>query len=258
MSSSAQIEMIIPLASRLVSKDWPETCRMLQHTLASILALPRDFASVSIVGHEFPANLPTVDRCRWIAVNWDPPKREDIPGKLNDKGCKVRLGVQEAYARGAKWVMFADADDLISNRLSDLCDFENHDAICFQNGYSWEVGSDWLQALPKFHLVCGTSWIMRASPRFFPIWLGRGNHRVCDLSHNRRHEALTKEGARIQTIQAPMAIYCVGHTTNTGHGEFCGKILGPSMLHPLQLAKRIIRRKRLTAALRSEFLIPAR
>ena len=256
MSSNAQIEVVIPLASRQVARDWPQMCRMLQGTLTSLLALPKDFVSVSILGHECPENLPLGDRCWWTTVDWSPPNRDDIKGKLNDKGIKVRQGVREAFARGSRWVMFVDADDLISTRLPNLCDLEKHDAIYFKNGYSWEVGTSWLQRVPSFHLVCGTSWIMRLSPRFFPMWLGPGTHRVCDLSHSERHSALIKDNARIQAISASMAIYCVGHRANTGHGEFLGRKFGSAFLHPLKFGKRFIRRKRLSAAMRKEFSIP--
>jgi hypothetical protein len=228
---------------------------MLWGTLISVLALPKEFASVSIIGHERPENLPLGDRCTWTAVDWDPPQRDDTPGKLNDKGIKIRQGVQDAFARGVKWVMFVDADDLISNRLPVLCDLESHDAVCFENGYSWEAGTDWLQRVPSFHRVCGSSWIMRLSPALFPMWLGVGNHRVCDLAHNERQHALIKENARIQTILAPMAIYCVGHMTATGFGELLGHKFGTPFSIRLQL-RRIIRQKCLTAALRKEFSIP--
>ena len=101
---------------------------------------------------------------------------------------------------------------------------------------------------------------MRVGPRFFPMWLGPGTHRVCDQAHNAMHAALIKDNARIQMIKAPMAIYCVGHRANTGHGEHLGSLSYPGLAHPLGMArsfaKHIIRRKRLTPALRKEFLIP--
>ena len=260
MESNSQIEVIIPLASRRVAKDWPQMCRMLQSTHISVLALPKEFASVSIIGHERPESLSLGDRCRWTTVGWEPPHRDDTAGKLNDKGVKIRQGVQDAFARGAKWVMFVDADDLLSNRLPEFCHLQDHDAVCFENGYSWEAGTDWLQRVPSFHRVCGTSWIMRLSPRLFPMWLGSGTHRVCDLSHTERHAALIKENARIQTIRYPMAIYCVGHATATGFGELFGSKSGTASSHQLtrvkNFAKRIVRRKRLTAEIKKEFSIP--
>ena len=172
---------------------------------------------------------------------------------------KVRKGVQEAFKRGSEWVMFVDADDLVSARLAEFCDLQNHDAICFGNGYSWEIGSNFLLRIPLFHQVCGTSWLCRLSPRFFPIWLGKGQYRICDQSHSTRLAALVKDHARIQTIEDPMAIYRVGHLSNTGHGKFLGTNFA-NLSHPLnlarQLAKRIIRGKRLTVSLRQEFSLP--
>ncbi len=260
MSSRSKIEVIIPLASRRVVKDWPQTCRLLQSTLTSVLALPHEFASVSLIGHEQPEDLPLGGRCRWTSVDWEPPRQDDIVGKMNDKGLKVRLGVQKAFERGVPWVMFMDADDLVSNRLSAMCDLENHDAICFENGYRWEVGADCLQRLPHFHQVCGTSWVIRVTPSLFPVWLSGGTHRICDQGHSQLYAALVKENARIQTIIAPMAIYCVGHVNNTSNHELQSSSKGPGFL-PLvkktkECAKRILRRKPLTTDLRNEFSIP--
>lgn len=260
MASNSKIEVIIPFASRLVARDWQQMCRMLQTTLDSALALPTNIVSVSILGHEPPESIFLNDRCRWTSVKWPPPSRDDVPGKLNDKGVKLRQGVQDAFARKAKWVMFLDADDLLSNRLPDFCDLENHDAICFDNGFSWVVGTKWLQRIPEFHRVCGTSWIMRLDPRLFPMWLGPGNNRVCDLAHNERYAALNKENARIQVIRDPMAIYRIGHLSATGFGELLGRKSARYFLHPFtsvkHIVKYIVRRERLTSALREEFCIP--
>jgi hypothetical protein len=100
---------------------------------------------------------------------------------------------------------------------------------------------------------------MRLEPHLFPLWLGSGTHRVCDIAHNEREPALRKVNARIQVINKPMAIYCIGHQTASGFGESLGQKSGNMLFHPIStaktLGKRIIRGRRLTAALRREFAI---
>jgi len=253
----SKIEAIVPLASSRVSKNWQQTCRMLESTMRTLLALPPDFLSISVVGHERPPGLPESNRCRWTSVDWAPPDPQDTAAKVQDKGLKVQFGVRDAYRREGSWVMVVDADDLVSSRLPEFCDFTNHDAICFVNGYKWEVGSRWLEHVPDFHRVCGTSWIMKLVPEFFPVWLGPGTARICDQSHSKVHEALVSIGAKIQQIRTPLSIYCVNSGANTGHGarpEQAGLKIVERTARALRIsARQILRSRRLTPKLLQEF-----
>ena len=58
-----------------------------------------------------------------------------------DCGLKRMYGVRDSFARGRQWVLFMDADDLISSRLHRMADLEHHDAVVFGMGYSWIMGS---------------------------------------------------------------------------------------------------------------------
>ena len=254
----SKIEAIVPLASSRVSKNWQQTCRMLESTMRSLLALPQDFISISVIGHERPLNLPESERCRWISVDWAPPN-PDSAAKVQDKGLKVQLGVRDAYSREGSWVMVVDADDLVSSRLPEFCDFTNHDAICFINGYKWEVGSRWLERVPDFHRVCGTSWIMKLAPEYFPVWLGSGSMRICDQSHDAVHDGLVSIGAKIQQIPTPLSIYCVNSGANTGHGAGQGRagslIMERAAWRLRRSVRRILRCRRLTPKLQHEFSV---
>lgn len=200
---------VIPLAAKSVVADWTRTCGLLEQTLRSVLAMPADFLSVLVIGHDEPAGMiPWQGRVRFVRVEFDPPDHEGgSRARIADKGKKLRIGVIEAKRDGATWVMPVDADDLLSCRLPRLCNLDACDAVCFGSGYLWRDDSQWVRRLGNFHRVCGTSWIMRLNATLFPAWLGNEDRRVCDASHADRFANLKSIGANLQVLRTPVAIY---------------------------------------------------
>lgn len=253
MVNKSKIRVIVPFVAKITVSDWESSCRLLKRTIQSVLALPKEFASVSVIGHDFPENITFGDRCEWVAIEGTPPNKLDSNGKKSDKGAKLLFGVRKAYTDGHEWVMFVDADDLINRDLPLYCELDHYDTVCFENGYSWNERSHLLLKIPHFHRVCGTSWIMRLTPQMFPNWLGEGGNRVCDIAHNSRFEMLTNIDARIQKIKTPMALYSVGQESAMGFSE----MMGLSFTHNLgtikNLAKLILRYRPLTRKVRISF-----
>lgn len=237
MIKKPKVLVVIPFAAKKTVSDWNTSCRLLRRTINSILALPAEFASVSVIGHDFPDNITFGDRCEWIAIEGNPPSKLDSNAKMSDKGTKLLLGVKKAYTNGQEWVMFVDADDLINRDLPLYCELDQYDAVCFENGYSWNEKSKLLLKIPHFHRVCGTSWIMRVNSQMFPNWLGNRDYRVCDIAHNQRFEMLTKANSRIKRITTPMALYSVGQESAMGFSEMMGITLTPNIRNVKNLAK---------------------
>jgi hypothetical protein len=253
MVNQSKIRVIVPFAAKSTVSDWETSCRLLKRTINSVLALPTEFASVSVIGHDFPGNITFGDRCEWVAIEGIPPNKLDSEAKKSDKGAKLLLGVKKAYTDGHEWVMFVDADDLINRDLPLYCELDQYDAVCFENGYSWNEKSHLLLKIPNFHRVCGTSWIMRLTPQMFPIWLGEGGNRVCDIAHNSRFEMLTRANSRIKKITTPMAMYSVGQESAMGFSEMMGLSLTPNFSNIKNLAKLILRYRPLTPRVRESF-----
>lgn len=253
MVNQSKVKVIVPFAAKSTVSDWETSCRLLKRTINSVLALPAEFASVSVIGHEFPGNITFGDRCEWVTIGRTPPNKLDSNAKKSDKGAKLVLGVKKAYTDGHEWVMFVDADDLINRDLPLYCDFDQYDAVCFENGYSWNDKSQLLLKIPHFHRVCGTSWIMRLTPQMFPIWLGEGGDRLCDIAHNSRFEMLTKNNARVQKIKTPMALYSVGQESAMGFSEMMGLTLTPNIRNIKNLAKLLFFYRPLTRKVRESF-----
>lgn len=253
MIKKPKVLVVIPFAAKRTVSDWDSSCRLLERTIHSLLALPPEFASVSVIGHDYPENITFGDRCEWIAIADTPPSKLDSTAKMSDKGAKVLMGVRKAYTDGHEWVMFVDADDLINRDLPLYCELDKYDAVCFENGYSWNEKSQLLLKIPKFHQICGTSWIMRLTPQMFPNWLGDGGNRVCDIAHNSRFETLTKINARIKRIKTPMAMYSVGQKSAMGFSEMMGLSFTPKISNIKNLAKLILQYRPLTRKIRESF-----
>ncbi len=230
----------------------------LGHTLTSASQLGN--ASVLLVGHDYPDGLSSLFSFEWVQATFDAPSENSPAAKMQDKGLKSRLGVQHTASQGKhEWVMFMDADDFISRKLFNLADFDRHDAIYVSNGYRYKPGSQYCQLLSQFHLVCGTSWIMRLSKTNFPMWLGQATTgRVCDQPHNKRLNALLSCGARVQRIDHPAAIYlCHGANSYYGSGV-SPKSLASYCRTVIANVKAVIKARRVTRELREEFGLPER
>jgi hypothetical protein len=249
---------IIPFVSRQVSRNWRVSCQLLQETIASILALPEDFIDVTVVGHDQPEFLATLKRVRWVTVDYPPPDIENNEAKHGDSGFKRMFGVRDAFARRRQWVLFMDADDLVSSRLHRVVDLEHHDAVVFDAGYFWVTGRSWLQRMPKFHKACGSSLLIRLSRENFPCWLGGTEKRLGDANHNDVADAFAAAAARVQILREPMAIYrgapgnehlSAGQNSNwkMPKGSFVGSLR--------YIARMCLRSRPLTGRLAREFSI---
>lgn len=252
-SNHPKIDVIIPFVSRKVAREWKHSCDRLLCTIASILQLPSERVSILVVGHEFPDGFKPDERCHWLPVSFPAPNSSIVAEKVEDKGLKVREGVRHVFRnQSADWVMFMDADDFVSKSLLEFCDFDSHEAICLRQGYSWKLGAPTVERLQRFDQICGSSWLMKCTPKLFPTWLGDGGERVCDQAHNQRTQALLAAGIKMQKVQYPSAVYTIGHAGNTGHGwEFRA-----SKLHLRQVAKFLrsrMRQRRVSMKMKEEF-----
>ena len=253
MVNQSKVRVIIPFAAKTTVSDWQTSCRLLKRTINSVLALPAEFASVSVIGHDFPENITFGNRCEWIEIQGSPPDKFDSTAKSQDKSAKVSFGIKKAYADRHEWVMFVDADDLINQHLPLYCELDQYDAVCFENGYSWNEKSQLLLKTPHFHRICGTSWIMRLTPQMFPNWLGDGGERVCDIAHNERFEMLNRINARIQKIKTPMAIYSVGRESAMGFSATMGLSFVPNISNIKNIAKLLYYFRPITKKTKCDF-----
>src|SRR5260370_22808937 len=106
------------MRARALARDWAYHTWLLQCTLNSILAQSNPEFNVVVVCHDVPeipqANDPAVHMLR---VHHSLPEKT-FDDMLVDKVLKLTAGVDWAIARGSDYVMFVDADDLVSRRIN--------------------------------------------------------------------------------------------------------------------------------------------
>lgn len=143
-------------------------------------------------------------------VDFPPPERNNDDMCL-DKILKLSHGVRWAQEQGASHVMFVDADDLVSNRLSAFVDsHRNGNGWYFDRGYKYFYGDRWLAKQQPHYLICGTGMIARADVLPFSDEPAATLHdRWGDAARNklRTHPDFQRETINILAAQG-MAGYC--------------------------------------------------
>jgi len=158
----AVLTFVTSIRAKALATNWDRHLRLLERTLASCLAQTDPDIPVNVVGHERPAVRVSDPRLRFIEVDLPLPRREHAELVI-DKVLKISVGAQAAIDEGSRFVMYADADDLVSRRLASFAR-ESSDANgwYFPDGYSHRYGQPWLKRSHEQHLVCGTCAIFRA------------------------------------------------------------------------------------------------
>jgi hypothetical protein len=156
------LAFIISMRSRNVARDWDYHTRLLQCTLDSIFAQTNPEFEVVIVGHDTP-EIPQIKHAavHLLKVDFPPPKR--IHHEMaTDKILKISRGIEWAITRASSHVMFVDADDLVSRRLSDfVVSHPRENGWYFQTGYTHTYGQSWMRKQTPHHRICGTCLIVR-------------------------------------------------------------------------------------------------
>jgi hypothetical protein len=102
--------------AKALAHDWPYHVWLLERTIDSMLA-QGDGVSVVVGCHDVPDTPLTRDpRVHFLQTTIAHPRRT-FDDMTADKVVKHSLGAAWAIGRGAEWVIFNDADDLVSNRV---------------------------------------------------------------------------------------------------------------------------------------------
>ena len=148
------------------SNDYREVERIFSQSAASWLRQSHPDIALVVVANRRPP-LPDDPRVHYAEVDFAPPSdvngpRTGIAAVLRDKGTKNAIGVAVARALHARHVMFVDADDFISRRLSAFV-AENPEAPGWTITQGWRVNVERRTARRQgdFHLNCGSSHIIR-------------------------------------------------------------------------------------------------
>jgi hypothetical protein len=113
-----KIAFITSFRAKALARDWSYHVWLLERTVESMLHQKRGDCRVIVACHEKPQTSLIMDqRVEFLQVAFSPPTR-DNDHMCVDKVLKLSVGVERALAVGCDYVVFNDADDLVSNQLA--------------------------------------------------------------------------------------------------------------------------------------------
>lgn len=264
------LTFIIPLRARALAKDWALHLELLERTVDSILAQSHPAFAVAIVCHDAPE----IRQVRHSAVHVL-RVAVPLPQRTNDDMCvdkvlKLSRGVDWAVEHGSDYVMFVDADDLVSRRLSAVA--AEHPAAngwYLPRGFLHRYGDWWVRAHSPHHLICGTSAIIRTNLlRAEPVAWCRGEivNTLAAAGHGAYLRHMAEQGAPLAPLPFAGAVYVLHDDSLSEVPGGVGHRLGgtadqrPLWRRALSRGKRVALQlptlRLITPRLRAEFTIP--
>jgi hypothetical protein len=213
---------ITPFIAEGVANDWQKAVACLDRTLRSILGNPERDLRAMVVCQDRPPLKLNDERYLFLETRQPRPDKQDVMAKFRDIDAKRFEAFEAARELSPEYVMFVDADDLISNTLvSYVFQRPIFDAFCLKTGYRWREGSSHFTLLPYFNQVCGSAFVWRFNDRLFPAYLGKTyTKRICDQAHNVVEAAMDVEGLQVDKIYEPKAVYVMGHVNHVYAGSY--------------------------------------
>jgi hypothetical protein len=114
------IAFLTSLRARSLAKNWDYHVWMLERVVVSMLAQSEGDVRVVVACHDVPETpLASDSRVHFLPVKFPPPERNN-DDMCCDKVLKLSAGCRWAADNGADYVVFNDADDLVSSRIGSL------------------------------------------------------------------------------------------------------------------------------------------
>lgn len=253
------LAFVTSLRAKAMAADWPMHVRLLDRMLASCLAQTNPDVAVVIVGNDRPEIATRDPRVHFIQVDVPLPKRE-FNDLTVDKVLKVTVGAEWAIAQKFRFLMYADADDLISRRLSAfVADHQDGTGWYFTDGYSHRYGQPFVMRSPDHHLTCGTCAIFRTEALSFahdPEYRNQRVETVAAIGHTNYVPFLAQRGYPLAPLPFPGSIYLQHADSIATTSEMpSGLDIRGRLRRIKQSAVRLRRFRPLTPAIAREFTI---
>jgi hypothetical protein len=252
-----KLGIVIPLKSKIVSKDWGGVCQALQATIKSIEGQTSKQYECIVVGHERPDFFKTkVDQVDFQEVQgvevsnyatWTPADRQKAI--THDKNSKIFQGVLSLRQKAISHWFALDADDLIHREFVKTILGRNprYGAI-IERGYILNLREGLIFPNRRLHASCGSTSILADSV------LPEELNAMCQLpwcrySHIHIREYFEEElGVRCDILRERLVCYI------TNHGDNSSVDYKPSFAGRLKsLALRTIFRRTYTETSLAEF-----
>lgn len=159
---------IVPLLSPQASSNWARASAICERTLRSICAQTSQNFRVYLVCNEAPKLGFSHPALEIVEDEFAIPER-NTAACMFDKHEKIKRGLLAARGHSPCYVMVADADDCVHSGLAAWCDrYPDEAGWYFPKGYMYTAGRRWINRLPRFDLICGTSAIVKCHDADFP------------------------------------------------------------------------------------------
>lgn len=258
------------MRARALSRNWDYHTWLLERTLDSILAQTNPDFDAVVVCHDVP-NVRQGGNPKLFFETVDIP----LPERSNDDMCrdkvlKISHGVKWAQARGSRHVMFVDADDLVSRRLSAFAAANPEgNGWYFHTGYIHRFGDWWLRTHVSHHLICGTCLIVRADLLGFDsseFCRGARANTLANAGHAKYVTYLSTLGKPVHPLPFSGAVYILHDDSTSEVPSGIGYRLGgatqrrPFWHRILSSGRRTLKAlptiRPITAWLRAEYSLP--
>jgi hypothetical protein len=235
----------IPLRSRATARDWRTVCDLLDHTLRSVLRQDDEDFSVLLACHETP-DTPSVKDPRVTILQTDCPIPTTFAEQMFDKHRKKRICTAELKQRGGGYIMFMDADDMVSRRLvSYVRRRRSNSGYIITKGYQYNSMTQRYCRLLAFDKRCGSCGIFQFSVDDLPETPQEERETFSDQfgTHTKWREVSRKFGRALEPIGFPSAV----HVLETGENA--------SAIQPRSTRSGLVRvRRKLLETMRVRFL----
>ncbi|AFY37885.1 hypothetical protein Lepto7376_1542 [[Leptolyngbya] sp. PCC 7376] len=212
-----KVAFVIPLKSEEVSKDWNVTIALLLRCLESIFNQSSNSFDVYLSCNSFPY-ISSSEKLHIIEHDYPIPTTWDDGHK--DKYQKIYRALIEVQKNAPCYVMKLDADDLLHQNLVQFVTTDGKEGYYIENGYTYVDGKKWIQKLPQFHNLCGSSNLIRVTPQELPYSMNKKGKKfdIMLCGHNIFEEFYRSKGKDIARIPFRAGIYISGSGENhSGH-----------------------------------------
>ena len=214
--SDLAFSFAIPLRSRATARDWSRVCQLLDHTLQSVLRQDDGDFAILLACHDVP-DIPAIADPRVTLLQTDRPVPTNFAEQMKDKGQKKRICTAAFRKLGGGYLMFLDADDMVSRRLVRFVRGRPPSAgYIITEGYHYDSKTRHYHRLAAFDKRCGSCAVFHFSPDDLPDGVDDPRVALSDQfrSHVEWRAVAQKLGRTLEPLGFPAAVHVVETAEN--------------------------------------------
>jgi len=212
---------VIPLKSKSVSYDWASVCKLFEASLQSAYQQTDPDFKVIAIHHEKPNLVTRYDwRVEFLEADRSPPHagsdqitQPQYASMVKDKARKRALGMVRVGELKPDFIMFMDADDLVSCRLARFVNSNRQsNGWMLKRGYKYRYGSRFIYYDDCYN--CGTNAIINSELTYCPkdtIQQETSQSLILTNGHQIIEQKMASLGYPLEHLPFPGAVNVIGH-----------------------------------------------